>query len=456
MLIRFVIENLYSFGDRKEINTIPNNRIKSLDHHKINFEGFNLLKMTSVYGANGAGKSNVIKSLSVFKDLILNEDYLPRLSNLSFKFNSDKKPNNQLLVIEFIAASQAYYYGIEVVDNIIRKEELYKSGLGKTSDFLIYERNTNQDKKSSITFFEEFEKNKKNQILKEVLLEDFVRPNEPILKLLSRRDNNQLSDIKNAFNWFKNSLTILSPHSKPVGLTHNISINEEFENYANSLMNSLNLGINSIHLDKSRLSSKIEDKETLDKIVDEFDAMEDPDNQILLYTDDKDIEYCVSKEEDELWVSTIQLEHEGKKNIKVKFEQTEESDGTRRLLDFVPAFYEVIKNECVYVIDEIERSIHPLLIKELLRKFSLDNKTKGQLIFSTHESNLLDLDIFRQDEIWFTEKDKDGNSDLYPLSDFKEHKTIDIRKGYLNGRYGSIPFLSNLKDLNWDTDVIEK
>jgi AAA15 family ATPase/GTPase len=70
-------------------------------------------------------------------------------------------------------------------------------------------------------------------------------------------------------------------------------------------------------------------------------------------------------------------------------------------------------------------------------------------IFTTPESNLLDQNIFRLDEIWFVEKDKNGCTDIYPLSDFKEHNITDIKKGYLNGRYGSIPFLANLKDLNW-------
>ena len=78
-----------------------------------------------------------------------------------------------------------------------------------------------------------------------------------------------------------------------------------------------------------------------------------------------------------------------------------------------------------------------------------EKATVGQLIFTTHESNLLDQKIFRTDEIWFTEKDNNGSTDIYSLSDFKEHKTKDIQKGYLCGRYGSIPFLSNLQDLGW-------
>ena len=132
------------------------------------------------------------------------------------------------------------------------------------------------------------------------------------------------------------------------------------------------------------------------------------------------------------------------------FYLNEESDGTVRLLDYIPAFQDIVNHNKVYIVDEIERSIHPLLIKELIRKFSNDKDTQGQLIFSTHESNLLDQEIFRQDEIWFAEKDKNGCTDLYPLSEFKEHHTKDIRKGYLNGRYGGIPFLGNLQDLNWN------
>ena len=80
----------------------------------------------------------------------------------------------------------------------------------------------------------------------------------------------------------------------------------------------------------------------------------------------------------------------------------------------------------------------------------LSRKTRGQLIFTTHESNLLDLKLFRQDEVWFMEKDETGSSRAYPLSEFKPRYDLDIRKGYLNGRFGAIPFLGNLKDLNWE------
>ena len=93
--------------------------------------------------------------------------------------------------------------------------------------------------------------------------------------------------------------------------------------------------------------------------------------------------------------------------------------------------------------------MHPILIKDIIENLSNSETAKGQLVFTTHESCLLDQEILRPDEIWFAQKDEAQATQLYPLSDFNIHKTASIEKGYLNGRYGGIPFLANLKDLNW-------
>jgi hypothetical protein len=213
-------------------------------------------------------------------------------------------------------------------------------------------------------------------------------------------------------------------------------------------MCSFNIGITELTSEKKDLKEffgEDNDKE-LDSLM--KDVEESPKKMIGLRSNNGD-ELIVVKEDGKIWVKTLKVGHVGKRDKSVLFNLDEESDGTVRLLDFVPAFKSVISSEKVFIIDEIERSIHPLLIKELVQKFSLDSNTRGQLIFTTHESNLLNQEIFRQDEIWFAEKNKEGSTDLYSLNDFKEHKTIDIQKGYLNGRYGSIPFLGNLQDLNW-------
>ncbi len=448
MIVRLVIENLFSFGSRKEFNTIPNNRLKTLDHHKYNIGGFEILKTSSIYGANGAGKSNLIKSLELLQEMIIEGKIPYKLKKAQFKFNPDNIEKKQVIAVEFIQENTPLYYGIELFDNRIMTEELYLSGLGKKADSLIFERKTDESGITEMTFLDDFEKDEKSQLLKSILLEEFIKSNEPVLKLLSNRDNKFLKDVKKAFDWFDETLQIITPDSRPSALAHRIDKDLEFKKYADGIMSSFSVGIIGLTSEKKEINEFFgEDNE---KEVEQLTkAVEESPKKMIGLSGRRSAELIMVKEDNKIWVKNLNVVHVGSNGNPVNFELTEESDGTIRLLDFVPAFQDVVTKNKVFFIDEIERSIHPLLIKELVRKFSLDTHTKGQLIFTTHESNLLDQEIFRQDEIWFAEKDKDGSSDLYSLSDFKEHKTIDIRKGYLNGRYGSIPFLGNLEDLNW-------
>ena len=165
---------------------------------------------------------------------------------------------------------------------------------------------------------------------------------------------------------------------------------------------------------------------------------------------DSDHPAVALKEGEKIVVKRLIAVHEDHAGQVFSFEIKEESDGTQRVLDFAPALFDVIYEAKTLIIDEINQSIHPYLLKELVAKFVNDANTKGQLIFTTHESNLLDQEIFRQDEVWFAEKKPSGETAFYPLSDYDIRYDLDIRKGYLNGRFGAIPFLGNLKDLKWE------
>lgn len=455
MLIRFVINNIFSFGEEKEFNALPNVKLKTLQEHKYRFEHFEVLKLLAIYGANGAGKSNLMHALALLQSVVTQETIPTVLKNGQFKFQEDKDKTTQTLAIEFIQDDTAFIYGLQINDGIIVTEELYESGLG-SEDKLLYERKTDEHLKTTIQFLDAFEQDEKSRILKEILIQEFVSPTKPILKLISHRDNQFLSPVKKAYAWFSDTLTVIIPDSKPAALAHRIDIDRDFKTYALNIMRSFNVGIVDLSLQKQTIEDFFgkENETELDKLVEKIEAS--PQKMIGLSHKNGE-EVIIVKEGKKFFVKKLQLNHLGKNGISATFNMDEESDGTIRLLDFVPAFKSLVSQQKVYVIDEIERSIHPLLIKELVRKFADDKETKGQLIFTTHESNLLDQNIFRQDEIWFAEKDDSGSTDLYSLSHFKEHKTIDIQKGYLNGRYGSIPFLGNLQDLNWHKyDSIEK
>ena len=143
----------------------------------------------------------------------------------------------------------------------------------------------------------------------------------------------------------------------------------------------------------------------------------------------------------------VQAFHEIENNRSFLLDIDDESDGTRRLLQLIPALHNDEEQNRVYIIDEIDRSMHPLLVWSFLQ-FFLNLSGNNQLIVTTHESNLLDLELLRRDEIWFVEKNNTSlSSELYPLTDFKVRTDLEIRKHYLQGRFGAIPFLGNINRL---------
>ena len=145
---------------------------------------------------------------------------------------------------------------------------------------------------------------------------------------------------------------------------------------------------------------------------------------------------------------TIQAAHEHQIGKVIPLPLTEESDGTQRLLNLIPALHHLRTSSGVFFIDEIDRSMHPILVWKFLEFFLKScNNCQCQIIVTTHESNLLDLDLLRRDEIWFAEKDLEGATRLYPLTDFKVRKDLEIRKHYMQGRFGAVPFLGNLDHL---------
>lgn len=454
MLIRIYIKNYFSFGEATEFNLLPSPRYTRLSHHKYDFDGVKILKLSAIYGANGAGKSNLIKALSILKNIVCDEELPIDYNSHKFKFHEEDDESTQILGIEFIQNDTAFYYAIETKNKLVVTEELFKSGLGKNNDELIFERRVDGGKNSTIQFSDFFLSEDENVVLKNVIEKNLSKANKPILKLLTTLNNEKLKEVTQAFNWFDDTLHIILPESKAGAMAQRLDTDKIFKKYAEDMICSFNMGICSLMTEKKSLESIFDEKD-IDFIKRKFENNE---SGVLGLVNGLhgSTEINIVKEENEFVAKRLRLEHTGKDGIVKKFHPEEESDGTLRLIDFIPAFKHIADSKKVIIVDEIERSIHPLLIKELVKKFSDDENSNGQFIFTTHESNLLDQAILRQDEIWFVEKDTNGNSDIYSLSDFKEHNTKDIRKGYLNGRYGSIPFLANLKDLNWHDYDIKK
>ncbi len=447
MLIRFLVKNLFSFKELTEFNMLPG-RFNRMPYHVYDAGGLELLKLNAMYGANGAGKSNLIKSLALLTEFLETGRMPIELLTETFKFDKENRQKDVYLGVEFIKDDVPYYYGITVNQGIIIEEELQRSGLGKKEDYALFSRTDKPgDKELEVTFCKEVMDDKEASVFPFFLKNEVLERNQPVLFHMASRKNKVFEPFKKALQWFTYDLVPIMPGSRPSGMSMHLEQDAGLYQFASQVMQSFNTGIKSINIETIPIDDFFgeDDKQQAERITAELKA--NPDRIRPFNTAHEEILFVLEK--NKVVAKRLYFLHDTDGGI-VKFTAPEESDGTRRLLEYLPAFYAAIKSKRVYLVDEIERSIHPLLIKELINKFSHDEKTHGQLIFSTHESNLLDQDIFRQDEIWFAEKNKEGATEIYPLSEFKEHHTLDIRKGYLNGRYGGIPFLGNLKDLNWE------
>lgn len=447
MLIRFLVKNLFSFKDLTEFNMLPGrfNRMPYQVYHSGDAE---ILKLNALYGGNGAGKSNLIKSITLLCHFIETGKFPIEFLIQTFKFDNDSNKQDVYLGVEFIKDNIPYYYGITVNQGIILEEELQISGLGKRDDITLFVRTDKAEEKDlQIEFSNEVMDDKEAAIFPLFLKNEILERNKPVLFHMAGRKNKVFELFTKAWEWFAKDVVTIMPSSKPSGLPLLLESDEDFDSFASEVMHSFNTGIKSIKVETIPIEDFFgeDDKQQSQLVTAELKA--NSGKVKPLRTRHEEVIFVLHN--DRAFAKRLYFLHDTDNGV-VKFTSAEESDGTRRLLDYLPVFYTATKSKRVYLIDEIERSIHPLLIKELIKKFSHNKLTSGQLIFSTHESNLLDQDIFRPDEIWFAEKNMSGATDIYALSEFKEHHTIDIRKGYLNGRYGGIPFLGNLKDLKWE------
>lgn len=447
MLIRFVVKNLFSFNELTEFNMLPG-RFSRMPYHVYETGGISLLKLNVMYGANGAGKSNLIKSLALLCKFVETGSLPIEFLLETFRFDPESRQKDVYLGVEFMKDNVPYYYGVAINQGIIVEEELQISGLGKKEDYILFRRTDKPGEKSlELMFCKEVMEDKEASVFPLFLKNEVLERNTPVLFHMASRKNKVFDPLKEALLWFTQVLVPIMPGTRPKGLPIQLEEDANFYQFASDVMQAFNTGIKSINVNTIPIEDFFgeEDKQQAERITAELKA--NPEKIMHFLSTQEEIIFVLRQ--NKVFAKHLYFLHDTDGGI-VKFSAAEESDGTRRLLDYLPAFYAVIKSKRVYLIDEIERSIHPLLIKELINKFSHDAKTHGQLVFSTHESNLLDQEIFRPDEIWFAEKNKEGATEIYPLSEFKEHHTIDIRKGYLNGRYGGIPFLGNLKDLNWE------
>lgn len=441
MLLRLIAENLTSFKEAVEFNTFPSSKSHSHENHKITCGHATALRMSAIYGANGAGKSNLLQALNLLQTLVKTETLrkIDFYDDPTFKLDSQCSGKPSGLAVEFYYNNNVFYYHVEFTLEEIVLEELLLSK--KSKDIPLFTR-----KRTDISIDSNYIGKGISEQFQDAL-KRLVRPDMLLLSFLGKYYSSESPLVVDAYQWFMKNLQLVLPDMFHGFVPHMIDTDSDFSELVNRTLPELKTGIDKVIVKKELIAEEdVKSGKLIQLVKQAKEHPGEPQTTRNRFTDDV---VNVIFEDGNVYLKTLVAVHRNLDGSEVEMSLHDESDGTRRLIEYMPLLYAIIQKDMVYVVDEIERSIHPIMIKDIVRKLSESTKAKGQLIFTTHESGLLDQNIFRPDEIWFAQKDAEQATQLYPLSDFNIHKTANIENGYLNGRYGGIPFLSNLKDLHW-------
>lgn len=441
MLTKIMVENFKSFDSQAELTMISSSKIRTKSDHRVKIgSSTRLLKNAVIYGANASGKSNLVDFLYFFKSTV--EMGLPVWGTKYFCRNSKENENRDStfeIQMEINGKFYAYGFTARLSERWMTGEwlyELYQNG----SSRCIFERESSskpvldssvslstEEKRRFETYATDFEDN-----IADLFLTEMNRG-----KKISKDSNLQI--FKTVYSWIVSHIVIVTPNSRVTDFKYYYE--EDSLALINSLISTFDTGVSNVRIEEIDMGelAKMLPKSILDDIMEKIKkSMSETGNQTFRMSGRSDtnffnIEWTGS---DEPRITTIKLRH-GKSIYDFDFE--DESDGTRRLFDLMDMLL-MKEDDVVYIVDELERSLHPKLTEHFMELFADRHKDhKIQLIFTTHESAIMDQELFRRDEIWFVERDDNNNSKIYSLDHFKERYDKKLSKAYLEGRYGAIP-----------------
>ncbi len=457
MLIRFVVENFLSFKDEVEFSMLAGESDEHPDHvHKV--RNMRILKTGVIFGANASGKTNLIKAMSFAQNFITSgslKTHNLELTQFLFDSESAEKPSEFLFEIQ-CGIAQCFQYYFSVDRQRVHKESLYE--IYPNGAKMIFERITSAEGKTHVDFGEIY-----------VLVTndddpmDFLpkagNPRQLFLTQYKRIEDEleeqRIPFLGHIFDWFDHTLVPVFPDSIPTqGIGLGIMRDTEFKDRLHDVLEFLDLGIDGVDLipieinAESDLSDELKDyaKRNAQGIKigsDEKAVFGHPGSEDYILVDSNH-EFAACR-----LVTLHQVNEDGSK---IAFNLSAESDGTRRLLELIPTLLGLHSSQSkhVFVIDELDRSIHAHLTGKIIELFlKYTGNRENQLIVTSHDTGLLDLDLLRRDEIWFIEKDRDDASSLYSLEEFRLPEKMNIEKGYLFGRFGAIPVIPSVESQDW-------
>lgn len=416
MLIEFRVKNFRSLRDEQVLSLVASPDKSLLDTHALDTglkAAPHLLKSTVVYGANASGKSNLVKALQYMRGVVLESAALQpgqtfdRLHPFKLDAMSSGQPTE--FEVTFLLAGVRYQYGFAMNAQRIVSEQLLVYKAFKPQRW--FERHFDAESGKDVYEFGPSLKGAKN------LWEGATRPNALFLSVAVQLNSDALHPV---FDWFANRLVIFNEQS-PLSPQFSVQMlkREEQRKAICEFLRAADISISDIEV-----ATK----------------------QAMVHTINFDL--ATGKREEtagEQAVDEVKFHHVTEHG-KAVFDLMDESSGTRNLLFLTGPILDILNKGQTLVVDELDTSLHTLLVQALVRLFHRPDVNTGgaQLIFTTHDTSLLDAyGLFRRDQIWFVEKRQDQNSSLYPLLDFSPRKNEALERGYLQGRYGALPLLRN-------------
>jgi len=418
MLIDFKVKNYRSIKEEQNLSMVSSKQKEHLETHTFESSDpshIRLLKTSAIYGANAAGKSNIIKALQAMQEMVIYSaskyqrgDKLPVKP---FLFDALSKDEPTEFEVIFVAEGVRYQYGFSATEDRIVEEWLFASPKSRAQSWF-----ARALKEETLEASYEWQFGDKFTGKKQ-LWQESTRDNALFLSTAVHLNSDQLKPV---FDWFDKTLRITGVGGWDPKFTMKLC---QEDNYKNEVLNFLRTA-----------DMDIEDIEIEDNT---FDIKRDPISQLS-----RTMKHLSTNAN----LINVKMWHKDSAGNKVALDLKDESDGTQKLFAFIGPWLDSLEKGHVLFIDELHDNFHPLMVKFLVDLFhsNVTNKSNAQLIFTTHETSILSQDVFRRDQIWFCEKENKSTK-LYSLVEFKPRKGVtDLEKGYLSGRYGALPFFKSI------------
>lgn len=425
MLLQFAFENFLSFRDRVVFSMLVAEGSNPPPHTYVEAGGHRVLRAAAIYGANASGKSNFVKAVGFVFELLEKGRRPDEPTGLvPFKLDASAAQRLARFELEFLIEETRYSYGIELMKTTVKSEWLHKTSPA-IPEQLVFSRENEQSTGSST--FELGPTFSGDRLQFARFIAQGTRSNQPFLAEARERNLHELNPV---IEWLADDLFWAPPQEPVLGLPRMLETSPRFRTFVSDFLVEADTGVHEVTVERTAAPER---------------------------TASTDAELAASPEEGHfsdaegthrLQIRTVRKVTGGGT---VTFSPEEESDGTRRLMHLAATSY-VGAFDGLSVLDEIDRSLHPLMTRKVVSTF-LQRPGRGQLIFTTHDTNLLSADLLPPEAIWFAEKDAAGASRMYSLAEFEpaqlEGLTSTLEQGYLSGRFGAIPFFADRTRLGW-------